>query len=147
MKKIQLELPESFEEFDDLNSTEKSKILDDLYEVKTKMNKIVEMFIEDALGEILSKSPQIESVYLDPKYEYNDEGYSPMYIMPFINGEYFGEDGEELFEEIDNACSHFSAYIVEGFEVDVDKVRTRYNAKKLDGELAKKTKGKKKSKL
>ncbi len=147
MKKVELKLPENFNEFDELSLTDRSQLLDGFYEIKTKMNNVVEMFIEDALGEILSSHPEIESVYLDPKYEYNDEGYAPMNIMPFINGEYFGEDGEDLFEQIDEACAGFSAYITEGFEVDVNKVRTRYNAKKLDGELTKKRSTKKGAKV
>ncbi len=138
MEKITFEIPKNDFEYSELSEDKKDEIIDKYQELKNKMDKFIESYIEESLAELLIKHPSIEQLTLDPKYEYNDEGYAPHYIMPFINGEYWG-DGEsiddDLFEKIDYACAKVAHLITEDVSLDVDLIRKKYSAKKLDSEL------------
>lgn len=59
--------------------------------------------------------------------------------MPFINGEYWGDNDQiddDLFERIDYACAKVSHLITEDISLDVDLIRKKYTAKKLDETLS-----------
>lgn len=138
MEKITFEIPKNEFEYNELSDDNKNEIIDKYQELKNKMDKFIENYIEESLAEIIIKTPSIDSITLDPKYEYNDEGYSPTYIMPFINGEYWGDEediDDDLFERIDYACAKVSHLITEDISLDVDLIRKKYSAKKLDEAL------------
>ncbi len=138
MEKITFEIPKNEFEYAELSEDKKEDIIDKYQELKNKMDKFIESYIEESLAEIILKTPSIEQITLDPKYEYNDEGYAPTYIMPFINGEYWGNnDGidDDLFERIDYACAKVAHLITEDVSLDIDLIRKKYSAKKLDETL------------
>ncbi len=138
MEKITFEIPKNEFEYNELSDDNKNEIIDKYQELKNKMDKFIENYIEESLAEIIIKTPSIDSITLDPKYEYSDEGYSPTYIMPFINGEYWGDEediDDDLFERIDYACAKVSHLITEDISLDVDLIRKKYSAKKLDEAL------------
>lgn len=139
MEKITFEIPKNEFEYGELSEDRKNEIIDQYQELKNKMDKFIESYIEESLAEIIIKTPAIEQLTLDPKYEYNDEGYAPTYIMPFINGEYWGDNDQiddDLFERIDYACAKVSHLITEDISLDVDLIRKKYTAKKLDETLS-----------
>jgi hypothetical protein len=140
MNKFEIEIPSNAEEFDKLTKEEKMGIVERMNEIKNQSQDFLIRMVEERVAPILLKNPYIEDLTLDPKYEYNDEGYAPSYIMPFINGEYYMRDGDgdDLFEKIDYACSDIAGLITSDISIDVQEVKTRYAANQLDKKLPKK---------
>lgn len=139
MKKIELEIPESMEEFYNMSADQHSELLKKIREQRGDIDNFISFLVKDAIIPIMEKNPDIEEVSLDHSYEYNDEGYAPSHVMPFINGEYWGED-DDLFEEIDNACAGFAHLMTQDISFDVDLLKKKYAAKHLDKELPEKPK-------
>ncbi len=139
MKKLEITVPGSEQAFDALNEDQREQVLSEFDTIKVAMNNFLEYMAEEVVAPILVRNPQIETLTLDPNYEYNDEGYAPSHVMPFINGEYWGED-DDLFEEIDNACAGFAHLMTQDISFDVDLLKKKYAAKHLDKELPEKPK-------
>lgn len=137
-----LELVITDEDFNNISETKKEEILNSLKEIKNLSMEFLTRLAERAVAPILANNRKIKDLYLDPHYEYNDEGYSPTNIMPLINGEYggYGDLDDNVFEEIDIACAGFAELITTNISIDVKRVVARYNAENLDKSLSKKTK-------
>lgn len=137
MKNISMQVPNSEEEYKNLTKENRDNILQQYKEINSEMNGFIVRFIEDVVAPILVENPWIKELVLDPKYEYNDEGYAPQFIMPFINGEWWApqEESDDVFEKIDYACADISSLLLEDVSIDVELAKTRYLATKLDEEL------------
>lgn len=140
MIKLEIEIPSNDEEFDKLSAEEKKKIIELMNNINSESQQFLVKLVEERVVPILMANPSIEDLTLDPKYEYNDEGYAPSYIMPFINGDYYmrDDDGDDVFEKIDYACSDIANLINSEISIDVAEVKARYAAKDLDKKLSNK---------
>ncbi len=137
MKKIELEIPESMEEFYNMSADQHSELLKKIREQRGDIDNFISFLVKDAIIPIMEKNPDIEEVSLDHSYEYNDEGYAPSYVMPVINGDYETEpNNPDVQEEMDYACADFSDLMTRDAYVSREDVKL-WNARKLDKDLPK----------
>lgn len=145
MKKFNIEIPESIEEFDALSDDKKEEILNMARKEREALNQFLTYMAQEVIAPIMLTNSEINDVCLDPKYEYNDEGYAPNYVMPLINGDvYAPDDCEDIQDSLDNACSGFSDLMTEDIYIDsatAKQIVAKQNANKLEEELPKKKKG------
>jgi hypothetical protein len=147
MKEFKIDFPQDEKEFDLMTAQQKDEVLEMMEQYKEKVSGFLQMLAEEAVYPIIKKNAKIEELVLDPNYQYNDEGYAPNFLMPFVNGNYDDYEGDYDMQKLDLACSRFAHLMTEDISVDVMEVKARYAAKKLDGELEKNSSKKRKNKV
>lgn len=128
------------EDYQKLTKKEKENLIQKFKEEEKEKRETIKMLIEDILYPIIKNENDIEIISLDPKYEYNDEGYSFNYIMPFINGERYGY--YEIMEKIDYSLCDIASLIHEEINIDVQELKMNHQKNELETKLPRKTKTK-----
>lgn len=112
---------------------------------------VVENIVKSKLAPILEKHPEIQAISLDAKYQYDDEGYSPNNIMPWINEEieYYEQsyEYENVRTLIDNELQSLSHLIKEDIYIDSKEVLTKFLNNKLNTNLKEKNNTNPKTKI
>lgn len=124
------------EDYIKLTQEEKKNLITELKNKVKEINNITIFMVEEIIYPIIKNNSDIEEITLDPRHEYNDEGYAHTNIMPFINGSSY--DYEELMEEIDNKLKTIAKLIFEPITIDVQELKIRFQKNELDNKLIKK---------
>lgn len=124
------------EDYIKLTQEEKKNLITELKNKVKEINNITLFMVEEIIYPIIKNNSDIEEITLDPRHEYNDEGYAPTNIMPFINGSSY--DYQELMEEIDNKLKTIAKLIFEPITIDVQELKIRFQKNELDNKLIKK---------
>ncbi len=147
MKEFKMEFPQSEKEFDSMTNEQKDNLIEAIVKYKEKVNNFLQLLAEEAVYPIIKENKNIEDLVLDPNYRYDDEGYSPNCVMPFVNGESDDYYRKYDMEALDLACSKFAHLMTSDIAIDVPLVRARYDAKNLEDKLEKKYSSKKSPKI
>ncbi len=124
------------EDYQKLTEKEKENLIEKFKDEEKEKRETIRFFVEEIVYPIIKNENDIETISLDPNYQYNDEGYSFHYIMPFINGERYGYD--EIMEEIDLALGGIASLIHDEITIDVQELKINHQKNELDTKLEKK---------
>lgn len=141
MEKIDLKIPTEKELYA-MSETDRDILGVDIHKTIYQLFAVVENIVKAKLAPILEQHPEIQAISLDAEYQYDDQGYSPNNIMPWINEEI--EYHEESYEyetvrnKIDNELKSITHLIRENIYIESKEVLTNYLNNKLDNNLKQK---------
>jgi hypothetical protein len=133
--------------FDDLyqNSKNINAAINMASEMKENLEQLLLNIVEYRMVPFLLKYPDIESVFLDVKYEYDDQGRCPENIMAWFNDNWdMGNMLEECWrEEVDGLFADIAGLLLEDIKINSAELLAKYHAIKLDNDLISKPPSKK----
>lgn len=139
MKELKVTFPQE-EDYFKLNAETQEKLLKEMKNVLTEVDSAVYQLIAIRLAPIFETHTEIETITLDNTYEYNDEGYAPHYIMPWINDNYDQYSSTDEFEdewrsEIETAVAEVAPLVREQLTFDRQSILAKYRKETLDSQL------------
>lgn len=142
MKDLKIALPQE-EDYFKLNSDQQDKLLGEIKNVLQEVDVAITQLAAIRLIPIFEKHHEIETITLDPTYEYNDEGYAPNYIMPWINDNYdtysSEEHEDEWRSEIEDVLGDIASLIHKEVLIDRQNTLIKHRKETLENQLETKT--------
>lgn len=116
------------EEIKLMSEKEKHDLLLSINELQKKSKNLVRNVIEKIVYLTVKEHKNIESIYLDTNYEYDDQGYAFTYAKAYINNNYDGNESNDILlsiqKKIDDNMGDLYPYILmpKSFNIDILKL-------------------------
>lgn len=122
-----INIPENENEINSLTKKQKYVLLNSISLINENMRPLIVKMVEDIIYPLIKNETELNSLYLDPNYEYNDEGYPSTYVMAIFNNEWDSSDNYELKEKIDTLLAELAPFLPHKhddiLEIDLDDLR------------------------